>query len=401
MFPKGFKAGGIHSGIKKKNNVKDLAIFISEFPTSAAAMFTENLVKAAPVLVSQSHMKKTVNRARAIVANSGNANACTGFRGTKDAEGMCSAVAAKLGLPANEVLVASTGVIGQYLPIDKIKKGISSAASALGSDAQSFQAAAQAIMTTDTFVKTAQRTVSFGKKTVTIWGCAKGSGMIHPVLAVPHATMLSFILTDAAISPEILERALHHAVEYSFNCVTVDGDTSTNDTVIALANGAAENPKILNQDRQYHLFTEALSELCLELAKMVAKDGEGATCLVEIDVRNASDEHAARKVASTIATSPLVKTAIFGRDANWGRIIGAAGRAGVPIRPELVDITIGGMPVCRKGLAVNFNESRAKKLLSQKEVKIVVDLHLGRSSASYYTCDFSFDYIKINASYRS
>ncbi|HBU70340.1 MAG TPA: ornithine acetyltransferase [Elusimicrobia bacterium] len=401
MFPKGFKTAGARGGISKKKDKKDTALFYSEFPCAAAGMFTNNLVKAAPVLVSTEHLKKSASDIRAVIANSGCANACTGERGLADARETCSYAAKKLALNQNQVLVASTGVIGQFLPMKAVKSGIDILLGSAGSGPENFDSASRAIMTTDLIPKVSSAQVKISGKTVSIWGCVKGSGMIHPDMSLPHATMLAFILTDAAIDKKTLASALSAAVENSFNCVSVDGDTSTNDSVFALANGASLCSKIKPGGRDFVLFSQALGKVCLELAKLIALDGEGATRLVEIRVMGAGSRADAKKIASTIATSPLVKTAIFGNDANWGRILAAAGRAGVAINPSKVDIRIGGLKVASKGMALNFSEAAAKKILTQKEILITLDLNMGSSFCSYYTCDLSFDYIKINASYRS
>ncbi|MHB9154908.1 MAG: bifunctional glutamate N-acetyltransferase/amino-acid acetyltransferase ArgJ, partial [Endomicrobiales bacterium] len=333
MLPKGFAALGMHSGIAKKKGKKDLAVFYSHVPAVAAGMLTTNLVKAAPVLASAARLGKK-DGVCAIVANSGNANACTGARGKKDAEQMCAVAAGELGVGAGRVLVASTGVIGRFLPMERVVRGIRDIAAELRSGLSDETSATQAIMTTDTFPKVSRRVVRLGGRTITVWGCAKGSGMIHPSLSGLHATMFCFILTDAAVSRPCLGKALDAAVSASFNCVTVDGDTSTNDTVFALANGAAGNAPLRGAGREYDAFSRALAGVCLDLAKLIAKDGEGATRLVEIEVRSAANADASKKIASTIATSPLVKTAVFGNDANWGRIIAAAGRAGVRFNPD-------------------------------------------------------------------
>lgn len=399
MLPKEFSAGGLHCGIAKKKGKKDLALFVSRRPCVCAAMFTRNLVKAAPVLVSQDHLKSG-GSVRAVVANSGCANACTGIEGRRDAEAMCHAAARYAGVQPREVLVASTGVIGRRLPMAKVQKGIAAAWRMIADGRSDEHAAVEAIMTTDTCKKISSRKITVGGKTVTVWGCVKGSGMIHPDLAL-HATMLSFILTDACVAPRDLKAALENAVDNSFNCVTVDGDTSTNDTVIVMANGAAGNSELRKGREGYAAFAKALAEVCLDLAKMIAADGEGANHFVEITVRGAQDPTAARKVAATIATSPLVKTAIFGKDANWGRILAAAGRAGVKIYPEKADIYLGGILVARRGMGTDFSEAKAKKVLEKKDLAIVVDLHQGSGQAIYYTCDYSLDYIKINANYRT
>ena len=401
MLPKGFYCGGIHSGIAKKAEKKDLAVFFSKLPAKAAGMFTANFVKAAPVLLSQKKLKNNKSDFQAIVANSGNANACTGTKGLRDAETICNKAAELLGLKSASVLNASTGVIGQDLPVAKITKALPGLIGKLGNSGSAELSAVKAIMTTDVFPKISSRAVILGGKKVTVWGCAKGAGMIHPALAKAHATMLSFILTDANISGGALEKVLSSSVERSFNCVSVDGDTSTNDTVLVLANGAAENPPVRDSGRGFELFSKAFGEVCLALAKMIARDGEGATKLIDLEVKNARTAQDAKKIASTVATSPLFKTAIFGNDANWGRIMAALGRAGVKVNPGSIDIRIGGILVAKNGQSADFSESKAKQALKKKEVKVSVDLKAGKESAKYYTCDFSFDYIKINASYRS
>jgi glutamate N-acetyltransferase/amino-acid N-acetyltransferase len=400
MLPKGFFAKGIRCGIKKGSSKKDLALFYSQVPAKAEGMFTNNLVKAAPVLVSAEKLRKNKSAIRAVVANSGCANACTGRRGINDSKIECEAVAKELNIDAEQVLVASTGVIGAYLPLKTIEQGIEklSAEVRLESDENS---AAEAIMTTDTVPKTAKRKIKISGKEVSIWGCAKGSGMIGIDMSLPHATMLSFILTDASIAQNALRSSFENAVNKSFNCVTVDGDTSTNDTSIILANSEAKNKVINTGTKDYKLFSAALAAVCLELAKMLAKDGEGATKLVEIKVSGAKAEIDAKKIAYTIANSPLVKTAVFGCDANWGRILAATGRAGIKIDPLKVDIYFGKLRLVKNGAPAGYSEKLAKNILSKKEVVISINLNSGKRSASYYTCDLSFDYIKINASYRS
>ena len=400
MLPKGFFAKGIRCGIKKGSSKKDLALFYSDVPSKAVGMFTNNLVKAAPVLVSSEYLRKNKNGIRAIVANSGCANACTGRRGINDSKLECKIVAQELNINSEQVLVASTGVIGVYLPLKTIKQGIEKLSAVLKEESDG-NSAAEAIMTTDTVSKTVQKKIKVSGKEVSIWGCAKGAGMIGIDMSLPHATMLSFILTDANIAQNALRLSFENAVNKSFNCVTVDGDTSTNDTSIILANSEAKNKIIKAGTKDFKSFSVALAEVCLELAKMLAKDGEGATKLVEIKVCGAKEETDAKKIAYTIANSPLVKTAVFGCDANWGRILAAAGRAGVKINPLKVDIYFGKLRLVKDGAPAVYSEKQAKIILSKKEVVITIDLNAGKKSASYYTCDFSFDYIKINASYRS
>ncbi len=332
---------------------------------------------------------------RAIVANSGNANACNGERGMEDARAMAAAAAKALGVETEQVFVASTGVIGQPLAIDKVEAGIKQAASVLSIDGG--EDAARAIMTTDTRKKERAVVVDINGVQVRIGGIAKGAGMIQPNMA----TMLAFITTDCAINEDLLQEALKEAVDESFNMITVDGDTSTNDTVIILANGQAGNPPIQEKDGAYSAFLAGLKDLTRELAKDIVRDGEGATKLVEVKVKGARDFAAARQVAKAIANSNLVKTAIFGCDANWGRIICAAGYSGVDFIPEQVDIYLGDEQVAAKGAGLPFDEDRAKKILEQDEVAITVDLHMGGGLATVWTCDLTYDYIKVNASYRS
>ncbi len=398
MLPKGFKVGGIRSGISKKEGKKDLALFISEVEANAAGMFTKSVVKAAPVLVDIDRMKKG-GKFSAVIANSGCANACTGSKGKKDAVEICEDTEKTFGLEKNSVLCASTGVIGQYINMPQAKNGVKLLKNALGVSAKNEDEAVLAIMTTDTFKKTAFRKVKTAKGEIRIWGCVKGAGMIHPNMQGLHATMLSFILTDAAVESKTLQKMLEKSADQSFHCVSVDGDTSTNDTVIVLANGQSGTGKLSKSD--FEKFSGAFDEVTLELAKKIAKDGEGATKFVEIEIKNAKTKNDAKVIAATIATSPLFKTAVFGADANWGRVIAAAGRAGVNFNPDKTDIYMGGIHTFKNGLVLNFSEKEAKKALLKKEVKVVLDLHAGKESSKYYTCDFSYDYVKINGDYRS
>ncbi len=390
--PAGFLAGGLHCGIKR-NGEFDLAIIFSERPAAIAGMFSTNLVKAAPVLYSQKVVEGAV--ARAVVVNSGNANAVTGEQGKLDAKTMVRTTAESLGLSPYEVAVASTGTIGQKLPIDSIVTGIKSLAPSLRRDGG--DDAARAIMTTDTFPKSVAVKVPLSRGEIVIGGMAKGAGMICPDLA----TMLAFVTTDAAIEAASLSRALDSAVNVSFNSITVDGDSSTNDTVLAMANGASDAAPITELSEDYPVFLSALQHVCARLAEMIVRDGEGATTFVRIHVVGAVEKTGARKMARTIANSLLVKTAIFGNDANWGRIIAAAGRAGVEMDPDLIDISLGELTLLRAGSPEDFDEGRAKEILSQKEVDITVDLHLGNESATVLTCDLSYEYVKINAEYRT
>jgi glutamate N-acetyltransferase/amino-acid N-acetyltransferase len=390
--PRGFLAATVRSGLKKAG--EDLAIIYSDRPAVAAAVFTQNLVQAAPVVLSREHLKFKTQRA--IVVNSGCANACTGAEGLEDARRTARLVAELVGCDPREVLVSSTGVIGMRLKMDKLEAGIRAAAPALSGE-NGFRVA-EAIMTTDTRPKRALRRVKIGGKRVTIAGVAKGAGMIHPNMA----TLLSFMTTDAAISKKALRSALKSAVDASFNRVSIDGDTSTNDTLAILANGAAGNEQIKEMGGEdYQRFTRALTEVARDLAIQVARDGEGARKLVTIEVRHAPDDRAAHRIAETVATSPLVKTAIAGADANWGRILAAAGRSGVRFDPEKVEIRIGKLVVARKGRGLLFSEERALEILKRGEVEILIDLHQGEAQTTAWTCDLTEDYIRINADYRS
>lgn len=390
--PLGFKAGGTVCGIKK-NQLPDLAIIYSEVPAEAAGIFTTNQVQAAPVILSKEFLKK--GKAQAVIANSGNANACVGAVGLEAARRMAAAAGKALNIPMDSVLVASTGVIGVALPVEKIEKTLAEKADFL-SDTGS-PAAARAIMTTDTFPKEAAVEIELGGVPVRIGGIAKGSGMIHPNMA----TMLGFITTDAKIEQTLLQKAIAAAGEHSFNRITVDGDTSTNDTLFILANGLAKNPPITTVNNDYQTFLQALTEVCLALAKMIARDGEGATKLVEIKVTGARTEAEAVKVGKAVATSNLVKTALFGEDANWGRILAAVGYSGVKIDPDQIQISLGDLSVYQKGTGLVFDEAKAKQILSRKEILIKIDLGDGAAAASVWTCDLSYDYVKINGSYRT
>jgi glutamate N-acetyltransferase/amino-acid N-acetyltransferase len=391
--PRGFVAAGVHCGVKRAK--KDVAVVASMLPAHAAAMFTVNTVPAAPVLVDKQQLRSGT-AVRALVINSGNANACTGERGLNDAWTMVRTAAAALGVKDAEVLVSSTGVIGQYLPMGKIAEGISAAVAALSP--QGGTDAADAIMTTDTFRKQLAVRVDLGGTPVTLGGMAKGSGMIAPNMA----TMLGFVTTDAAVHPALLHDALREAVDRSFHRITVDGDTSTNDMVALMANGSAGNPVLDGKDDpRYGVFRAALEHLLVRLAKMIVVDGEGATKFVEITVRGASTDADAVRAARAVATSSLVKTAINGEDANWGRIIAAVGNSGITFDGANTEILFGDVPILRPHYVIDFSEERAREVLSAKEVRITVDLHAGRGQATFWTCDLSREYVAINASYRS
>ncbi|OPZ73666.1 MAG: Arginine biosynthesis bifunctional protein ArgJ [Firmicutes bacterium ADurb.Bin456] len=388
----GFLAGTAQASIKKPGR-RDIAVIYSSVPAVAAGVFTLNKVKAAPVQLCIEHLAG--GTARAIVVNSGNANACNGRQGLQDARAMAREAADSLGIPVRDVLVASTGVIGQKMPMARVLPGIRAACGELSSTGGTL--AAQAIMTTDTFPKEAALRLQLGDKTVTVGGMAKGSGMIHPNLA----TMLCFLTTDAAITAGALKRALQYAVDRSFNMITVDGDTSTNDMVSIMAGGQAHNTKIEESGPDYELFQAALTELCGKLARDVARDGEGATKLLEVVVLNAATERDARLAARTVAASSLVKAAVFGCDANWGRVICAAGYSGAGFDPEKVDIFLGDEKVAENGGSLDFNEERALAILKKNEVKITLDFKEGPFTATSWGCDLSYEYVKINADYRT
>ncbi|MCX7921426.1 MAG: bifunctional glutamate N-acetyltransferase/amino-acid acetyltransferase ArgJ [Clostridia bacterium] len=390
--PKGFKAAGVACGIKK-NNKKDLAIVCSNDTAVAAGVFTTNRVKGHSLQLTMEHIK--TGYARAIVVNSGNANACVGEQGYTDAKEMTSLAAQLLQCKPEEVLVNSTGVIGMQLNMPSVRSGIRNAVAVLSTEGG--HDAEEAIMTTDLVPKEIVVELEIQGETVRIAGMAKGSGMIHPNMA----TMIGIITTDANISRGLLDKALKDVVKHTFNRVSVDGDTSVCDMVLMLANGEADNSGIVKEDFEYSKFRDALELVCTSLARMIAKDGEGATKLVEIIAEGALDEEDAYKIVCAIAKSPLVKTAIFGHDANWGRIITAAGYSGAEFDPNLVDIYIGDLMVCRNGTALNFDENAAKKILSANEVKIKINIKRGNYSDRMWTCDFSYDYVKINGSYRS
>lgn len=394
--PKGFKASGIYGGIKKIEK-KDVAVIVSDVPAKAAGVFTTNKVAAAPVIVSKKNVED--GEIQAVVANSGNANACTGKVGMENAEGMAGLVADKLGIPKDNVVVASTGVIGVYLDMDKVKSAINSAMSELSYDGG--HDAAQAIMTTDTFSKEVAVELEIDGKTVTIGGMAKGSGMIHPNMA----TMLCFITTDANIEKNLLKKALKSIADDTFNMITVDGDTSTNDMVTVLANGLAGNSEISKEDENYSKFYNALYYVLETLSIMIAKDGEGASKLLTVNILNAATKQDAKKAAKSVIQSSLVKTAMFGEDANWGRILAAIGYSGAEFDQTKVEIYLksqhGSIKVAEEGAGLLFDEVLAKKILESKEVTIVGDLNNGEASATAWGCDLTYDYVKINGSYRS
>ncbi|MDR3146366.1 MAG: bifunctional glutamate N-acetyltransferase/amino-acid acetyltransferase ArgJ [Treponema sp.] len=403
--PRGFRAGGIRCGIKGSSKKRDLALICSDRPCVAAGLFTTNQVRAASVLVTREHLAG--GTCRAVIANSGNANACTGEAGLAAARRMAALAADLLGIGAEEVAVASTGVIGVPLPIGLIEAGMASLWASLRADGEGHEAALEAIMTTDTRKKDGALEIDIGGAPVRLGGMVKGSGMIHPSMA----TMLGFITTDAVIRRDLLDRALRRAVGRSFNRLTVDGDTSTNDTILILANGAAGNAPIDAEGEAWETFAAALEGLCVKLARAMARDGEGASRLLTVTVSGAADEDAAAVLARSVAASNLVKAACFGADANWGRVLCALGYAGVPFDPAGVDVRFesaaGVVAVCRGGGALPFSEEEAKRVLSEEEIRIRVDLRPsgggspGPGSASAWGCDLSYDYVKINGDYRS
>lgn len=392
-LPKGFLAGTAACGLKKRGG-EDLAIIFSERPAVAAAVFTQNLVAAAPVLLSQQHLRHRTHRA--VVVNSGGANACTGQEGLNDARQTVALVAEYFNCDDREVLIASTGVIGQRLDMTKVESGVRAATAELSRERG--WKVAEAIMTTDTRPKRAVRRLKLNGKQVTIAGVAKGAGMIHPNMA----TLLAFVTTDAAITKATLQASLKLAVSQTFNRVSVDGDTSTNDTLMVLANGAAGNSPISKASgADFETFTRTLTDVCRDLAKDVARDGEGATKLVTIQVRRAPSLRDAEKIAVTVATSPLVKTALAGADANWGRILAAAGRSGAKFDVSKVEIKLGKLAVARNGRGLDFDEALALEILKRDEVTVTIDLHQGDAEVTEWTCDLTEGYIRINADYRS
>ena len=395
----GFKAAGIHVGVKTHANwKKDVALIVSDVDCAASAVFTKNVVKAAPIHVDKAHLAD--GKARAIIANSGNANACAPH-GEENAEKMCAAAAKAIGCKAEDVLVSSTGVIGQTLNVKVIEDGVPELYSALAATPEASDAAAHAIMTTDTEKKEAAVETVIGGKVVRMGGIAKGSGMIHPNMG----TMLCFLTTDCAISPEMIRTALLETVNVSFNRISVDGDTSTNDSCIVLANGMAGNAVITEKGEDYAAFLEALQALCTELAKKMASDGEGAKHLITCTVKGAADEAQAETVSKSVISSTLTKAAIFGADANWGRVLCAMGYSGAEFDPDKVDVhftsAAGDIAVCEKGRGLDFDEELAKKILTEHDVEINITMGEGNAACTCWGCDITYDYIKINGDYRT
>ena len=397
---KGFSATGGSAGIKK-NGSADMALIYSEMPCHVAGTFTTNRVKAAPVIWDRD-LVRSGHEARVIVVNSGVANACTGEEGLRYCRETAETAAKEMGTAANAVLVASTGVIGQQIPIDKIKAGIANLKDSLDDSIEGGARAARAIMTTDTVPKEAAVTVTFSDGTeAVIGGCCKGSGMIHPNMC----TMLAFIGTDAAISKEMLQKALSSVVPDTFNMVSVDGDTSTNDTCLVMANALAGNKEITSEDEDYSAFREGLLEVCTKLAKKMAKDGEGATCLFEVRVIHADSKENARVLARSVASSTLTKAAIAGHDANWGRILCALGYSGVEFDPDKVDLyfesAAGSLMILKDGVSTGYSEEFATEILSCDEIRATADMKMGEEEADAWGCDLTHEYVNINADYRS
>ena len=405
-LPRGFRFASASCGLKKKGHTgaRDVALIVSDPPASAAAVFTQNLVQAPPVVLSREHVRGSAGAMRAVIVNSGNANCSVGPGGMAASRATADRVANLLGCSARQVVVCSTGVIGVPLPVEKILKAAPGLVKSLASSASAFDGLNRAIMTTDTVPKRAAASARISGKTVRVAGCAKGAGMIHPNMA----TMLSFVVTDAAVDPGALDVALREVVNRTFNCITVDGDSSTNDTLLVLANGASGAKKIAEPvGVDYLNFVAALEEVCRKLAIGIVEDGEGATHLVEIEVRGAPSDAAAKRVAETIGLSSLVKTAVAGADPNWGRILAAAGRSGVAFNPDHAEIWLGGLKMYGppKGesysVALPLDERAAHRRLLEHKVPIVIDLHAGDSSARVWTCDLTKEYVHINASYRT
>ena len=393
---KGFTASGIHCGIRKNKTKKDLALIYSECPATAAAVYTTNLVKGAPLLVTKAHLAN--GQAQAVICNSGNANTCNA-NGIEVAEQMSALIAKELNIASNDIVVASTGVIGQPLNLDPIRNGIPALVKELSEDG--CDAAAEGIMTTDTVKKEVAVSFEIGGKICHLGGIAKGSGMIHPNMA----TMLVFLTTDAAISAPLLQKALSGDITNTFNMVSVDGDTSTNDMVAILANGMAGNPTIAEEGEDFATFMKALNTVTVQLCRMIAGDGEGATKLLECSVSGAKDIATAKTVAKSVICSSLLKAAMFGADANWGRVLCAIGYSGADVDVNAVDVSFrsakGEIPVCKNGAGIEFSEEIAKEILLEKEIEILISLGKGSGSATAWGCDLTYDYVKINGDYRT
>ncbi|MCD9022334.1 bifunctional glutamate N-acetyltransferase/amino-acid acetyltransferase ArgJ [Cohnella silvisoli] len=393
--PKGFKAGGLHCGLKKTDR-HDLGVIVCDVPAAAAAVYTTNLFQAAPLQVTREALGQG-GVLRAVIVNSGNANACTGEQGEADARTMQANMAEALGVGKEHVAVASTGVIGELLKMDRVTSGIEKLPARLRGDVQGSDDFCQAILTTDLVKKVSCVTLTVDGQQVTIAGAAKGSGMIHPNMA----TMLGFVTTDARIGAPLLQEVLREVTNVSFNMITVDGDTSTNDMLVAMASGLAENSELTRSHPDFAAFVDGLRHVCAELAKAIARDGEGATKLIETTVTGAASDEAAQAIAKTIIGSSLVKSAVFGADANWGRIIAAVGRAGQPINVGTVDIRLGDILVLDQSRPIPFDEEIALEYLKGDTVGINVNLNMGSGQATAWGCDLTYDYVRINAAYRT
>ena len=395
-LPRAFRFSATACGLKKTGAL-DLALISSDVPASAAAVFTQNLVVAAPVTVSKANLRASKGRMRAVIINAGNANCATGDAGHAASLKTVEETARRLQCEPREVFVCSTGVIGVPLPTEKILRALPGITQNRRPSARSFAELSLAICTTDTRPKTAASSFKMSRKRIHLVGCAKGAGMIHPNMA----TTLAFVATDANVAPTLLQKTLLDVTRRTFNSISIDGDTSTNDTLLVLANAAAGAPAIKPGTTAHRAFAKALEEVCHSLALQIVADGEGAQRVIEILVRGAETEAGARRIAQTIGTSPLVKTAFAGGDPNWGRIFAAAGRAGVKFDPARVDIHMAGFPVLRRGQPLNFNERAASNRLLERHVLLILDLHAGRASTRFWTCDFTAEYVRINASYRT
>lgn len=392
--PKGFRLAGVHAGIKRKAEKLDLSLIVSDRPATAAGVYTQNLVFAAPVKLDRS--RTPCEQVRAVVINSGNANACTGPRGDRDAARMAELAAAACGARSEQALVLSTGVIGEFLPMEKIEPGIAAAAQKLAADEAALVSAAQGMMTTDTRHKLVGRRLRLSQGEVQLTGMAKGAAMIGPRMA----TMLGVVLTDAAIAPDRAQQALSAAVDDSFNCISVDGHMSTNDTVLLVASGAAGLPPLASGDLD--LFQAALGEVCGELARAIAADGEGATHLVVIDVRGCATRQAAHRIAKTIAESPLVKTAVAGADPNWGRVVSAAGYSGVTFDPARVSLQVNGLTLYEAGAPAAFDAAAvSQSIREQYETHVALEFHEGDAAVRFWTTDLTAEYVRLNADYHT
>ena len=394
--PRGFRFAATNCGLRKAPNL-DLGLMIADEDATAAGVFTQNLVQAAPVVLCRRHLRKAGSHMRAVIVNSRNANCATGEAGMAASQVTAQAVARELGCESEQVFVCSTGVIGIALPVERILRAVPALVKTADRTAEGYGGFTRAIMTTDTRPKWAASRCTLSGRAVRVLGCAKGAGMIHPNMA----TMLAYIATDAVITSPLLQRALNVAVEGTFNAITVDGDTSTNDTALALASGAAENRRITRPAADYRRFATALESVCRSLALQIVADGEGATRVIEIEVRGAANDAAARRVAHTIAGSSLVKTMFAGADPNWGRILAAAGRSGVKIEPQRTNIYLAGTLTCRGGVEHAFSEAQVHRRMLRDFIPVRVELGTGRGRACVWTCDFTSDYVHINASYRT